>query len=587
MYPYDPNFNGPKYSEAQMREKDQQIWSQNQQIKQLNDQLSGQQIALTMSVLSPFSYSFDEYIRQCPVNALKLQSKLFDAKLKGKIIKWNAQVVSMWGTSANLLIHPSSGETPYNATLHFTPDTIPENLIPGKSTWIAAKMVNFGDNLNQLQLEAVKESSVNIPDLSITYARIKDLFNPHAQQAAEQLFESWGKAQFSFIGKIKYFNEITNDSNYCAQLEVIVVQPFHDNDLEKVIIIININDIAVISTIKDHPQSHFEFIVTPLVRRENRHELLLQGITQIFSHSFRAQQLPINLIPDNEQLIQRRSASPPNFLYNRWINIVQGNNPIPEFYPMPQPYPIPPIPSPKPYPIPEPYPIPPPIPPFLLPKPPIVIIPPIVKIPPIPVMSDKEEAEHHYICELTAKMMSDPVSVGDNYFERAEIMTYIEQNRFHPLTFDTASISDIKEEPELKAQIERYLKDNPQRRNQTQPKPKPKTVSPDVVIPVPRTINDVPQEEIDRLIKEHAICPITKQTMTNPQLAPDGNVYEYAAVQKYLDDHSFNLPSGVHCELNQLKEDAGAIFSSISFAQENPNHPCVKAGYQEFIQQQQ
>ncbi|KAA6369049.1 MAG: hypothetical protein EZS28_035424 [Streblomastix strix] len=538
-----------------------------------------------MSVLSPFSYSFDEYIRQCPVNALKLQSKLFDAKLKGKIIKWNAQVVSIWETSAYLLINPSSGETPYNATLHFTPDTIPENLIPGKSTWITAKMINFGDNLNQLQLEAVKESSVNVHDLSITYVRIKEIFNPHAQEAADKIYEQWGNIQFSFIGKVKYLNELNNDSNYCAWFEVNVVQPFHDNDLEKVIIVIKTADIDIISTIKDNPNSHFEFIVSPLVRRENRHELLFWRIAQIFSHSFIPQLLPINLIPDNEQLIQRRSATPPNVPDTKWKVIGDDNNPNirPPTYPLPVinsfVQPIPPLP---PYVYPKPSPI---VDPKHNSDPKPILIPPIEKVPLIPVMSDKEEAEHHYICELTAKMMSDPVSVGGNYFERAEIQAYIEQNGQHPLTFDTASVSDIKEEPVLKAEIERYLKDNPQRRNQTQPKPKPKTVSPDVVRPVPRTLNDVPQVEIDRLIKEHVICPITKQTMTNPQLAPDGNVYEYAAVQKYLGDHSLNLPSGVHCELNQLKEDAGAIFASISFAQENPNHPCVKAGYQQFIQQ--
>ncbi|KAA6363810.1 MAG: hypothetical protein EZS28_040663 [Streblomastix strix] len=81
----------------------------------------------------------------------------------------------------------------------------------------------------------------------------------------------------------------------------------------------------------------------------------------------------------------------------------------------------------------------------------------------IPQLSKEEEIKRHFICELTNKIMTDPVSIdGPHYFERAALKDYIEDTGVTPVTNQTISTDDITEEPELKDNIQRYLRDNPQ-----------------------------------------------------------------------------------------------------------------------------
>ncbi|KAA6386620.1 MAG: hypothetical protein EZS28_017854 [Streblomastix strix] len=61
--------------------------------------------------------------------------------------------------------------------------------------------------------------------------------------------------------------------------------------------------------------------------------------------------------------------------------------------------------------------------------------------------------------------MTDPVSLNGHYYERSKIIEYIQGEGVSPVTYEATTISEIKEEPDLKAEIERYLLDNPQRRD--------------------------------------------------------------------------------------------------------------------------
>ncbi|KAA6380396.1 MAG: hypothetical protein EZS28_024078, partial [Streblomastix strix] len=73
----------------------------------------------------------------------------------------------------------------------------------------------------------------------------------------------------------------------------------------------------------------------------------------------------------------------------------------------------------------------------------------------IPQMSKEEEIKRHFICELTNKIMTDPVSIdGPHYFERDALMDYIKDTGMTPVTKQKISTDDITEEPELKDKIQ-------------------------------------------------------------------------------------------------------------------------------------
>lgn len=70
-------------------------------------------------------------------------------------------------------------------------------------------------------------------------------------------------------------------------------------------------------------------------------------------------------------------------------------------------------------------------------------------------MSKEEEIKRHFICELTNKIMTDPVSIdGPHYFERDALMDYIKDTGMTPVTKQKISTDDITEEPELKDKIQ-------------------------------------------------------------------------------------------------------------------------------------
>ncbi|KAA6362750.1 MAG: hypothetical protein EZS28_041723, partial [Streblomastix strix] len=80
------------------------------------------------------------------------------------------------------------------------------------------------------------------------------------------------------------------------------------------------------------------------------------------------------------------------------------------------------------------------------------------------------------------------------------------------------------------------------------------------------------EKEEEELIKNHAICALSRQTMKNPQLAPDGKVYEYSVIVEYLNNNKGRLPSNTKCDITQLKPDKFAFFTSSGFALGNPSH---------------
>ncbi|KAA6374635.1 MAG: hypothetical protein EZS28_029840 [Streblomastix strix] len=91
---------------------------------------------------------------------------------------------------------------------------------------------------------------------------------------------------------------------------------------------------------------------------------------------------------------------------------------------------------------------------------------PVVAIPQMKLLTVEEEEAKHYICELSNSIMTDPVSMdGPHYYQRNELVAFIQDQRLSPVTFEPTTYNDIKEEPELKAELERYLRDNPTRLN--------------------------------------------------------------------------------------------------------------------------
>ncbi|KAA6385528.1 MAG: putative Serine/threonine-protein kinase Nek3 [Streblomastix strix] len=291
-------------------EQNQKLKEQNQLLneenKRLNTELASVGFIPPMNSIIPFSFTFEQYIQQCSVNALKLQEKLFDLKLKGRMICWLAYIVNVQYFVSQIQLFPCDEQVPFNAILHFTPKTQPQGLDQGKQIWIFARLSKFGRNINELELEAVFRPEGLKADLTVTYAKIRDIFNPKAQIMADQLYKTWINTQFSLIAQIINLDELLEDPNYCASLTVNVIQPFHDNELEPVVIFIPKQDIAVLPSINEHLESPFEITITPLA-----------------SKIFKPQPLPLNFIPN---------------LFKQWENVdlEQNHQPSQPFVPGPQ-----------------------------------------------------------------------------------------------------------------------------------------------------------------------------------------------------------------------------------------------------------
>ncbi|KAA6358971.1 MAG: hypothetical protein EZS28_045502, partial [Streblomastix strix] len=79
----------------------------------------------------------------------------------------------------------------------------------------------------------------------------------------------------------------------------------------------------------------------------------------------------------------------------------------------------------------------------------------IITIPEMRLLSKAEEAQKHYICELSNSIMTDPVSMdGPHYYQRSELMAYIQDQGISPVTYEARTVNDIQEEHALKAEIQ-------------------------------------------------------------------------------------------------------------------------------------
>ncbi|KAA6399653.1 MAG: hypothetical protein EZS28_004816 [Streblomastix strix] len=497
-----------------------------------------------VNCILPFNWSFEEYIRQCPVNTHKMQMKLFEQKLKGKVILWCALIVSDYNSQAQLKLFPFDEQPQYNGILRYTPETKPEDCKPGKQIWITARMIKMGRLLSDLELEAIPKGSPIKPDLTITYARVKEIFNPQAKDLADWMYQFWANAQFSFIAKVTMLNEMQEDENYCAQLTLEVIQPYHDNEYEPVFMFLTKADISFLPDITVHESNPLEFTARPLSRQDKHHWFTFVKINQVFNKEFKPQILPFNQIPSVAQVQQQKQTKPQSNNQggqSKWQNVepaggnpmgqmqnqfgamsvnqamFQGMNPgmnpnmgmanvaiqqslaqqgmnqmggmpnVPQNQFMPQvnqaqfqqtafqqqqqqqfQSPQNPFNQPQQSPFnpaqqsqfnqagqmgrgvnPAPQ-----------------LQPPVVAIPKMKLLTAAEEAAKHYICELSNSIMTDPVSMdGPHYYQRSELMAYIQDQGLSPVTYEATTISDIKEEPALKKELEQYLRDNPTRKN--------------------------------------------------------------------------------------------------------------------------
>ncbi|KAA6310008.1 MAG: hypothetical protein EZS28_056394, partial [Streblomastix strix] len=123
------------------------------------------------------------------------------------------------------------------------------------------------------QLEAVQRIRENEPDLSITYSKLNEIFNPEAQNIADAYYTSWSHVQFSFIAKIKMLTELKDEPNYSTMMQLTIIQPFHDNENEPVVLFFKKDKDQDIKAIIEHKDSIFEFTATPLQRIDHQHYL--------------------------------------------------------------------------------------------------------------------------------------------------------------------------------------------------------------------------------------------------------------------------------------------------------------------------
>ncbi|KAA6390147.1 MAG: hypothetical protein EZS28_014328 [Streblomastix strix] len=386
-----------------------------QQRQNLNYVLTSTTLFPEITILNPYSQSFEEYIHQCPVNAKKLQQRIFEVKLKGKIVQWYVEIVRELENKAQLHLISYKNQIPYDAILHYTSKTKPIDCKQGSQIWITARLLKIGNNMNDLELESIDpELPVHqrVPDATFTFSQMKEIFNPRAQDLADHMYLMWQNVEYSFFSMITNIKELIGDDNYCAMISVQVIQPFHDNDLEPVFIFIPKDQIENIHIIRSKKESPIQFTAKPLSRVNKQHWLTFVGINQIADKSFKPQLLPLNLTPDTDQQDQTK------------INIPRPTPKGPKKWEN-------------------------------------------ISIPKFPLLTPNEEAQKHFICELTNHIMTDPVSLdGQHYFERAQLVKHIEEQGISPVTYEAVSINDIKEEPALKVELQLYLADNPQRKTQ-------------------------------------------------------------------------------------------------------------------------
>jgi hypothetical protein len=104
----------------------------------------------------------------------------------------------------------------------------------------------------------------------------------------------------------------------------------------------------------------------------------------------------------------------------------------------------------------------------------IPAVSPIPAVQPIPAVapagavalkSIDDENAAHYRDSHEHRFMTDPVMTPTGlYFDRAQILHSIEETGQDPLDGTDIAEADLKEQPELKAQIEAYLLAHPERR---------------------------------------------------------------------------------------------------------------------------
>ncbi|KAA6372809.1 MAG: hypothetical protein EZS28_031664, partial [Streblomastix strix] len=261
--------------------------------------------------LIAYNLSFEEYIRQCPVNVDNQHMKLLDQKLKGKVVFWRAYIVKDYEKYAQLLLFPQDelniylsqtqsrlfpiGElSQYNTILHYTPQTKPKDCNTGKQIWITARVIKTGQKLSDLELEVIPQDSSIQPDLTISYAMIKETVNPQAKKIAKLLYKFWGNAQFSFIAKVTVLNLMEQDEKYCAQLTLEVIQPSHDNENQPILMFLSKADLNYLQQIKRFKDAPFEFTAQPLSREGKKHQLLFVMINQVFSKDFKPLTISFN-----------------------------------------------------------------------------------------------------------------------------------------------------------------------------------------------------------------------------------------------------------------------------------------------------
>ncbi|KAA6356049.1 MAG: hypothetical protein EZS28_048424, partial [Streblomastix strix] len=82
------------------------------------------------------------------------------------------------------------------------------------------------------------------------------------------------------------------------------------------------------------------------------------------------------------------------------------------------------------------------------------LTPSFVTVPKMKLLTKEEEASKHYICELSNQIMTDPVSLdGPHFYQRSELVVYIQDQGISPVTYEATTVNDIKEEHNLKAEI--------------------------------------------------------------------------------------------------------------------------------------
>ncbi|KAA6384700.1 MAG: hypothetical protein EZS28_019773 [Streblomastix strix] len=90
--------------------------------------------------------------------------------------------------------------------------------------------------------------------------------------------------------------------------------------------------------------------------------------------------------------------------------------------------------------------------------------------------------------------------------------------------------------------------------------------------PTPALVSD----EVKRLEDSHIICPLDKKTMTRPVQTPDGNIYNYNSLNRYIQYNKGLGPQSKYIDMNNIVFRDDLIQQIVNFVRQNPNHPCVR-----------